>query len=199
MPGVPVVRLPAHPAARSTRWSGAEAGRRSLAGCSPWWVAFPPAPPRTGARPCSVLRWYYATVRPLIDVHVDVRRSAFSNRPGRPSRSGINEVSRCSRAECPYLRGVSDCAESHSRLALTPDRVWPSALLNSVSTPVSIISQLNTLPACAPVTLRWRPHGPPRMTRGQGGSLLLPCETLPILNSAPVYPGALSSLLDAVP
>ena len=29
--------------------------------------------------------------------------------------------------------------------------VWPSALLNDVGTPVAIISQLNTLPACTPV------------------------------------------------
>ena len=43
------------------------------------------------------------------------------------------------------LRGVAH------RLALASVRVWPSALLNSVGTPVAIISQLNTLPACAPV------------------------------------------------
>jgi hypothetical protein len=43
------------------------------------------------------------------------------------------------------LRGVAHW------LTLAPVPVWPSALLNSVGTPVAIISQLNTLPACAPV------------------------------------------------
>jgi hypothetical protein len=36
-------------------------------------------------------------------------------------------------------------------LALTHPSVLPSAMLNDVGTPVAIISQLNTLPACAPV------------------------------------------------
>ena len=36
-------------------------------------------------------------------------------------------------------------------LALTPPPVLPSAMRNDVGTPVAIISQLNTLPACAPV------------------------------------------------
>ena len=43
------------------------------------------------------------------------------------------------------LRGV------HWMLALTHPLVLPSAMLNGVGTPVAIISQLNTLPACAPV------------------------------------------------
>ena len=43
------------------------------------------------------------------------------------------------------LRGVA------RRLAIAPARVWPSALLNNVGTPVAIVSQLNALPACAPV------------------------------------------------
>src|SRR3954451_17731631 len=36
-------------------------------------------------------------------------------------------------------------------LALTPPPVLPSAMRNDVGTLVAIISQLNTLPACAPV------------------------------------------------
>ena len=36
-------------------------------------------------------------------------------------------------------------------LAMAHPSVWPSAMLNGVGTPVAIISQLNTLPACAPV------------------------------------------------
>jgi hypothetical protein len=36
-------------------------------------------------------------------------------------------------------------------LAMTHPPVLPSAMRNDVGTPVAIISQLNTLPACAPV------------------------------------------------
>jgi hypothetical protein len=36
-------------------------------------------------------------------------------------------------------------------LAMTHPSVLPSAMRNDVGTPVAIISQLNTLPACAPV------------------------------------------------
>ena len=43
------------------------------------------------------------------------------------------------------LRGVLQV------LAMTDPSVLPSAMLNDVGTPVAIISQLNTLPACAPV------------------------------------------------
>jgi hypothetical protein len=49
------------------------------------------------------------------------------------------------------LRGVA------RRLAVAPTRVWPSALLNSVGTPVAIVSQLNTLPTCAPVNASMPP------------------------------------------
>jgi len=36
-------------------------------------------------------------------------------------------------------------------LAIAHPSVLPSAMRNDVGTPVAIISQLNTLPACAPV------------------------------------------------
>ena len=36
-------------------------------------------------------------------------------------------------------------------LALAHPTVLPSAMMNDVGTPIAIISQLNTLPACAPV------------------------------------------------
>ena len=44
-------------------------------------------------------------------------------------------------------------------------------LLNDVGTPNANISPLNTRPAVLLSTLRWQPHGWPRMTRGQDGSL----------------------------
>jgi hypothetical protein len=62
-----------------------------------------------------------------------------------------NKRRRFSRAEFPChawglrLRGVLPA------LALALPSVWPSALLNSVGTPVAIISQLYTQPANAPV------------------------------------------------
>jgi len=90
------------------------------------------------------------------------------------------------------LRGVG------RRLAIAPPSVWPSALLNDVGTPVAIISQLNTLPACAPVNasmvaLRLAMHD------SGSGWLATPflCDSR-IHDSTPVYPGALSILLDSM-
>jgi hypothetical protein len=59
------------------------------------------------------------------------------------------------------LRGVA------RRLAIAPARVWPSALLNSIGTPVAIVSQLNALPACAPVNASMAPS---RVTTHDSGS-----------------------------
>src|SRR5262245_22928990 len=81
------------------------------------------------------------------------------------------------------------------RLAIAPPSVWPSALLNDVGTPVAIISQLNTRPACAPVNasmvaLRLAMHD------SGSGWIATPflCDSC-IHDSTPVYPGALSNLL----
>jgi hypothetical protein len=64
-------------------------------------------------------------------------------------------------------------------LAMAHPQVLPSAMLNDVGTPVAIISQLNTRPACAPCQrFDGMPCGWSRMTRGQDGSLLLSCMTL---------------------
>ena len=70
------------------------------------------------------------------------------------------------------LRGVA------RRLALAPARVWPSALLNSVGTPVAIVSQLNVLPACAPVNASMAPLRGTTHDSGSGWVATLPCETL---------------------
>ena len=87
------------------------------------------------------------------------------------------------------LRGVG------RRLAIAPPSMWPSALLNGVGTPVAIISQLNTLPACTPVNasmavLRLAMHdsGP--------GWIATPFLYDSFIHiSTPVYPGALRNLL----
>lgn len=71
----------------------------------------------------------------------------------------------------------------------------PSAMLNDVGTPVAIISQLNTLPACTPVNaslaaLRLAMHD-----SGPGWIANPSLYDSFIHNSTPVYPGALSNLL----
>jgi len=87
------------------------------------------------------------------------------------------------------LRGVLQV------LAMTHPSVLPSAMRNDVGTPVAIISQLNTLPACAPVnasmaTLRLATHD-----SGPGWFARPSLYDSFIHNSTPVYPGALRSLL----
>jgi len=47
-------------------------------------------------------------------------------------------------------------------LALAHPPVLPSAIRNDVGTPVAIVSQLDTLPACAPVNASLQPCGRPR-------------------------------------
>ena len=80
-------------------------------------------------------------------------------------------------------------------LAFTHPSVLPSAMLNDVGTPVAIISQLNTLPACAPVNasmaaLRLATHD-----SGLGWIATPFLRDSSIHYSTPVYPGALSNLL----
>jgi hypothetical protein len=81
-------------------------------------------------------------------------------------------------------------------LALAHPSVLPSAMLNDVGTPVAIISQLDTLPALPPVNasmaaLRLATHD------SRPGRLATPfLYDSFIHNSMPVYPGALSILLE---
>lgn len=87
------------------------------------------------------------------------------------------------------LRGVLQA------LALARPLVLPSAMLNDVGTPIAIISQLNTLPACAPANASMAAS---RLATHDSGSgwLATPflCDSF-IHYSTPVYPGALISLL----
>ena len=81
-------------------------------------------------------------------------------------------------------------------LAIAPPSVLPSALLNGVGTPVAIISQLNTLPACAPVNASMAAS---RLVMHDSGAGRVASPSLYdsfIHYSTPVYPGALSILLD---
>ena len=81
-------------------------------------------------------------------------------------------------------------------LAIAHPSVLPSALLNGVGTPVAIISQLNTLPACAPVNasmaaLRLATHD-----SGSGWFAKPFLYDSFIHYSTPVYPGALNRFLE---
>jgi hypothetical protein len=73
--------------------------------------------------------------------------------------------------------------------------VLPSALTNDVGTPVAFISQLNALPACAPVNASMAAL---RLAMHDSGSgwFATPflCDSF-IHNSTPVYPGALVTQL----
>ena len=82
-------------------------------------------------------------------------------------------------------------------LALASVAVSPSATWYGVGTPDAIISQLNTLPACAPVNasvvaLRLATHD------SGSGWFATPflCDSF-IHDSTPVYPGARHGLLEA--
>jgi len=80
-------------------------------------------------------------------------------------------------------------------LALAHPSVLPSAMLNDVGTPVAIISQLNALPACAPVNASMSAS---RLLMHDSGAGWIATPFLYdsfIHNSTPVYPGALSILL----
>ena len=80
-------------------------------------------------------------------------------------------------------------------LAMAHPPVLPSAMLNDVGTPIAIISQLNTQPACTPVNasmaaLRLATHD-----SGPGWIAIPFLYDSFIHNSTPVYPGALNKLL----
>ena len=80
-------------------------------------------------------------------------------------------------------------------LAITHPQVLPSAMLNALGTPVAIISQLNTLPACAPVNASMAAL---RLATHDSGSGRFATPFLYdsfIHYSTPVYPGAHHGLL----
>jgi hypothetical protein len=80
-------------------------------------------------------------------------------------------------------------------LALAHSPVLPSAMLNDVGTPVAIISQLNALPACAPVNASLAASRLAMHDSGPGWIATPSLYDSSIHDSTPVYPGALSSLL----
>src|SRR5713101_722930 len=82
-------------------------------------------------------------------------------------------------------------------LAIAHPSVLPSAMRNDVGTPVAIISQLNTRPACAPVNASPAALRLPTHDSGPGWfATPFLCDSF-IHDSTPVYPGALRNLLEA--
>ena len=80
-------------------------------------------------------------------------------------------------------------------LAMTHPPMLPSAMRNDVGTPVAIISQLNTRPACAPVNASMAASRPATHDSGSGWFARPFLYDSFIRYSTPVYPGALRSLL----
>src|SRR5260370_16113143 len=82
-----------------------------------------------------------------------------------------------------------------ARLAIAPAAAWPSVTWYDVGTPDAIISQLITLPTCAPVNASMAAS---RLATHDSGSgrVATPflCDAL-IHDSTPVYPGAHHGLL----
>ena len=81
-------------------------------------------------------------------------------------------------------------------LAMTHLPVLPSAMRNDVGTPVAIISQLNTLPACTPVNASMAASRLATHDSGPGRIATPLLYDSFIHNSTPVYRGALSKLLE---
>src|SRR6266849_5135334 len=82
-------------------------------------------------------------------------------------------------------------------LAIAHPSLLSSAMRNDVGTPVAIISQLHTQPACAPVNASPAALRLPTHDSGPGWfATPFLCDSF-IHNSTPVYPGALRNLLMA--
>ena len=87
------------------------------------------------------------------------------------------------------LRGV------RGRLAIAPAAMWPSVTWYDVGTPDAIISQLNTLPAGAPVNASMAALRLAMHDSGSGWSAKPFLYDSFIHYSTPVYPGARHGLL----
>src|SRR5271155_6093307 len=143
----------------------------------------------------ALLSAQYATVRLPTDVHVGLRAQGLPQ-PARRIFPGGH------RWGLPVLaHGVSMHAwglrlrRVRRTLARAHPPVLPSAMRNDVGTLVAIISQLNTLPACAPVNASMAAS---RLAMHDSGSGWFATPFLYdsfIHDSTPVYPGALRTLL----
>jgi len=125
------------------------------------------------------LPWYYGAIRlPAFEHH---RRASedFPMRPAPWSGSGKRGTSRFPCEVFPRMRGVSDRAGFRHVWRLATRRMWPSASSYGVGTPEGCLFR-GWIPGLrVPLsTLRRRPYGRLRMTRGRCGSLDLQRMTL---------------------
>src|SRR6516162_3791627 len=142
------------------------------------------------------LRRYYSTVRLPSHVHVGLGAQGLLQ----PARRIFPDGRRWG---LPVLaRGVSKHVQGlrlrrvRRTLARAHPQILPSALLNDVGTLVAIVSQLNTRPACAPVNASMAALRPATHDSGSGWfATPFPYDSF-IHYSTPVYPGALSILLE---
>ena len=143
----------------------------------------------------ALLSAQYATVRLPTGVHVGLLAHDLLQ----PARRGFRDGRRWG---LPVLaRGVSMHAWGLRlrgvlrALAIAHPSVLPSAMRNDVGTPVAIISQLNTLPACAPVNASMAASRLAMHDSGSGWFAKPFLYDSFIHYSTPVYPGAPRSLL----
>ena len=123
----------------------------------------------------------------------DVRLLAFSDRPA-PGQRRASPGSPGSRAwsfhPCLGSRPAG-LRPVHSRLKLSPTAVWPSVYQDNVGTrEVSMISELHTQPACAPVNASPASLRLPAHDSGSGRFATPFLRGSFIHDSKPVYPGA---------
>src|SRR5881296_2877749 len=140
------------------------------------------------------LRRYYAPVRLPTGVHVGLLAQGLLQ-PARRlfcggRRWGLPVLARgvSMHAWGLRLRGVL------RMLARAHPSVLPCAMRNDVGTPVAIISQLNTLPACAPVNASMAASRLAMHDSGSGWFAKPFLYDFFIHYSTPVYPGALRNL-----
>ncbi len=124
---------------------------------------------------------YYVTVRLPVVVHHRRAPLGFMVRAAPPSTAANHGTSRLPRGVPRCAPGVLDRAGSGTHLALAVRPVLPLAQLDSGGTLKYGGQFRGSIPGShLPLsTLHRGPYGHRRMTRGQGGSLTLPCIGLP--------------------
>ena len=192
---------------------GSVSGACCAASDSPWPSAFPPPPPRLGphrnrtkARPPQLhalvrrLRWYYALVRLLVSVHLQISPSGFPLRPA--------ALRQRADTRSPGSRARSFCACSRSPTARSPEQASPkppagcglphSCTASALPSLSVFAAQYSACTYPCP-TLRVRPRGRMRMARGQRDGLGLRCTTLAFATPRRFIPALATTLTQGVP